>query len=85
MCCSAGVAVLLLLLLLLVGVVVVLVVGEVVSGGTNFKGGKNVHPSQISSLCDCLSVLSPSSAGKNTLSCGLEIIGACIVVQLRRE
>lgn len=35
----------------------------------DFKG-KIVHLSQISSLCDCLSILSPSSAGENTLSCG---------------
>lgn len=29
-----------------------------------------MHLSQISSLCDCLSILSPSSAGENALSCG---------------
>lgn len=39
-----------------------------------------VHLSQISCLCDCLSTLSPSSVGKNTLSCGCEITGIYVVV-----
>lgn len=55
--------------------------GGVLCSRTNAQLQRDiVHLSQISGLCDFLSILSPSSLGKNTLSCVCEIKGICVAL-----